>query len=77
MHLGRAAARILTAYQRLISPWYAPCCRFVPSCSQYAKEALEIHGLGRGSLLAVRRLLRCHPLCAGGVDPVPSPQKRV
>lgn len=76
MHFGRAAARLIIAYQRLISPLYAPCCRFIPSCSQYAREALELHGLGRGSLLVLWRLVRCHPLCAGGFDPVPLPPKR-
>lgn len=77
MHLGRAVARIVVAYQRLISPLHAPCCRFIPSCSQYAREALELHGLGRGSLLVLWRLVRCHPLCTGGFDPVPLPHKRV
>ncbi len=77
MHLGRAVALILAAYQRVISPLYVPCCRFLPSCSEYARQAFELHGLGRGSLLTLWRLLRCHPFCAGGVDPVPLPQKRV
>lgn len=62
---------IIRAYQRLLSPWLGPRCRFYPSCSQYALEALRDHGLLRGSALALRRLLRCHPLNAGGLDPVP------
>ena len=59
-------------YQRWISPALAPHCRFSPSCSSYAMEALRIHGALRGSWLAVRRLLRCHPWHDGGHDPVPS-----
>lgn len=67
--------RVLTAfvrgYQLFISPLLPPACRYTPSCSQYALEALERHGAWRGSYLAVRRLLRCHPFRAGGYDPVP------
>jgi putative membrane protein insertion efficiency factor len=63
---------IIRAYQRLLSPLLGPRCRFYPSCSQYAAEALQAHGLVRGSSLALRRLLRCHPLNAGGFDPVPA-----
>jgi putative membrane protein insertion efficiency factor len=62
---------LIRAYQLLVSPWLGPRCRFYPSCSQYALEALEQHGLGRGGLLALYRLARCHPGCAGGYDPVP------
>ncbi len=61
----------IVAYQRLVSPFLGPRCRFYPSCSQYAKEAVLKHGLVRGVSLAVRRLLRCHPWNAGGVDFVP------
>ncbi len=61
----------IRGYQRLISPLLPPRCRFVPSCSSYAIEALERHGAARGSWLAVRRICRCHPLNAGGYDPVP------
>jgi putative membrane protein insertion efficiency factor len=53
-----------------MSPLFPPCCGFVPTCSTYAREALERHGLVRGLGLAVRRLLKCHPFHAGGVDPV-------
>ncbi|HJQ00321.1 MAG TPA: membrane protein insertion efficiency factor YidD [Jatrophihabitans sp.] len=60
-------------YQREISPRRRPCCRFSPSCSHYAVQALELHGLRRGSWLAFRRLLRCRPGTAGGLDPVPAP----
>jgi putative membrane protein insertion efficiency factor len=62
---------LIRAYQLLISPWLGPRCRFYPSCSHYALEALEHHGLARGALLALYRLARCHPGCAGGYDPVP------
>ena len=65
------AAFLVTLYQRLVSPLFPPSCRFVPTCSQYAKEAILKHGLARGSYLAARRILRCHPLNPGGYDPVP------
>ncbi|NOY24931.1 MAG: membrane protein insertion efficiency factor YidD [Oligoflexia bacterium] len=59
------------AYQHLISPLVPPMCRFTPTCSHYAVEALRVHGVVRGSLLATVRVLRCNPLSAGGLDPVP------
>jgi putative membrane protein insertion efficiency factor len=62
---------LITLYQKLLSPWLPPSCRYTPSCSQYAKEALLKHGLFRGLLLAAKRLARCHPFHAGGYDPVP------
>ena len=58
-------------YQKHLSPKKAPCCRFTPTCSAYAIEALERHGAFFGLLLAVWRVLRCNPLCKGGYDPVP------
>jgi len=61
----------ITLYQKLFSPWLPPTCRFTPSCSQYAKEALKKHGAFHGILLASKRLLKCHPFHAGGYDPVP------
>jgi hypothetical protein len=64
-----AAVRV---YQREVSPKRAPCCRFEPSCSAYAVEALESHGPGRGTWLTVRRLVRCRPGARGGADPVPA-----
>jgi putative membrane protein insertion efficiency factor len=57
---------------RLVSVHLPPRCRFHPSCSQYALDALAVHGAARGSLLAVRRVARCHPWHPGGIDPVPS-----
>jgi len=62
---------LIRLYQRGISPLLGPRCRFYPSCSQYALEALDTHGLLRGLWLALRRLARCHPLNPGGFDPVP------
>jgi putative membrane protein insertion efficiency factor len=67
-----AGVALIRWYQRWISPFLAPSCRFVPSCSQYAAEAIERYGLTRGGWLAVRRLLRCHPFHPGGHDPVPA-----
>lgn len=62
---------LLRAYRRAVSPLLGPRCRFHPSCSQYAIEALAAHGAARGSWLALRRVCRCHPLHPGGEDPVP------
>lgn len=62
---------LIRAYRYLISPLLGPNCRFYPSCSSYAEEAIERHGAVRGCCLATRRILRCHPWHAGGYDPVP------
>lgn len=59
-------------YQRLLRPVLPPRCRFAPSCSEYAVQAIEAHGASRGTLLAVRRVMRCHPWNAGGYDPIPA-----
>ena len=61
----------IRGYRGFISPLLPPSCRFYPSCSAYALEAVQVHGALRGSWLAVRRLSRCHPFHAGGLDPVP------
>jgi uncharacterized protein len=63
-------------YRRLISPWKPATCRFRPTCSSYALEALRQHGALRGSWLSVRRLCRCHPFTEPGFDPVPQPLRR-
>ena len=62
---------LLRAYQLVVSPLLGPRCRFYPSCSSYAITALTVHGVLRGTYLAGRRLLRCHPWNPGGLDPVP------
>ena len=70
-------ARLLTApivaYRRYLSPALPARCRFYPSCSAYAQEAIAVHGASRGTALAIWRLLRCHPFHPGGFDPVPDP----
>ena len=65
-----AVLRLLAAYKWAISPMLPPACRYVPTCSEYAMEAVERYGALRGGLLAVARLLRCHPFSRGGYDPV-------
>ena len=65
------ALLLLRFYKRFISPLLPPMCRFAPTCSVYAMEAIDKYGVFRGSWLALRRLLRCHPLHPGGWDPVP------
>jgi len=73
--IARVLMGPIKVWQR-VSRWLPPRCRFHPSCSQYALEALELHGAGRGSALAVRRVARCHPWHPGGVDHVPEPNTR-
>lgn len=58
-------------YQRAISPHLPPSCRYIPTCSEYARIAVENHGAAAGSWLAAKRIARCHPFCEGGYDPVP------
>lgn len=69
--IRRCLLGLLDAYRRWISPMMGPSCRFYPSCSDYAREAIERHGVWRGLGLGLRRVLRCHPYRPGGVDPVP------
>ena len=64
--------KLIEFYRKFISPLIIiPCCRFTPTCSEYAIEAITIHGAIKGSFLSLKRILRCHPLCKGGYDPVP------
>ena len=63
--------RLIAAYQLLLSPFFGRQCRFYPTCSEYAREAIDIHGALKGSWLAVRRIVRCGPWHSGGADPVP------
>lgn len=67
----RSILGLLDLYKRWLSPLLGQRCRFYPSCSEYARQAVTRFGSGRGSLLALWRLLRCQPLCTGGTDPVP------
>jgi putative membrane protein insertion efficiency factor len=64
---------LIRAYQVVLSPFVGGACRFLPSCSAYAIEAVEVHGALKGSLLAASRVARCHPLGKSGLDPVPAP----
>lgn len=68
---------LIRTYQTTLSPRFSGgACRYTPTCSQYAIEAVEVHGVFKGSLLAARRILRCNPLFKGGYDPVPPKKKR-
>ncbi|MEE8340091.1 MAG: membrane protein insertion efficiency factor YidD [Xanthomonadales bacterium] len=69
--MGRLLQLMIRVYQLLLSPLLGNHCRFTPSCSQYAAEAIGKHGAVRGSWLAIKRIFRCHPFCEGGHDPVP------
>ncbi len=67
----KIAISLVRGYQLTISPLIGQRCRFVPTCSQYAIEALKMHGVLKGCWLTSKRILKCHPLCDGGYDPVP------
>ncbi len=67
----RALLWLITLYRVSISPLHGPCCRYIPTCSQYAMEAVQKYGAIKGGYLAVRRVLRCNPFSKGGYDPVP------
>lgn len=68
--MKQLAVRILRLYKRWVSPAFPPSCRYVPTCSEYAMEAIDRYGVLRGGLMAAWRLLRCHPFAKGGLDPV-------
>ncbi|MBI3459668.1 membrane protein insertion efficiency factor YidD [Candidatus Acetothermia bacterium] len=65
------ALKLIESYQKLISPMLPSSCRFYPSCSEYAKQAIQKYGFFKGMWLAIKRIARCHPLNPGGIDPVP------
>jgi hypothetical protein len=67
----RLLLTLIRGYRFVLSPWIGGACRYWPTCSEYAQEAIEIHGALRGSWLMMGRIARCHPYGAGGVDPVP------
>ena len=69
-----ALSAVVRAYQLLVSPLLPPACRYLPTCSEYAAEAIDLHGAWRGIILASRRLARCHPWGGSGFDPVPPPR---
>ena len=73
--LAWPAIQLVRIYRYAISPWLGPNCRFQPTCSEYAIEALREHGLFRGGGLAIRRILSCHPWGGSGYDPVPPPRR--
>ena len=68
------ALQLLRAYKWAVSPFFPPACRYVPTCSEYAMEAIDRYGVLRGTAMAIGRLLRCHPFARGGYDPVIKPR---
>ena len=73
---ARAAVLAVRGYQRAVSPWLPRSCRFAPTCSEYAAQAIALHGFIRGVGLTILRLARCHPLHQGGFDPPPIARRR-
>jgi len=69
--MGRLLIWLLKGYKLAISPYLGSRCRYFPSCSEYARDAIQYHGAARGTYLAAKRVCRCHPFSAGGFDPVP------
>jgi len=69
--LRRGALATIRFYQRTVSPYLPPSCRYTPTCSEYTLQAIERYGLGKGGWMGLKRILRCHPFHAGGYDPVP------
>ncbi len=68
--------KLIEFYRKNISPLKVPCCRFTPTCSEYAIQAIKTHGAIKGTLLSIWRILRCNPFCKGGFDPVPQKRKK-
>jgi uncharacterized protein len=75
--MQRALTALVKGYRFFLSPWLGSSCRFTPTCSAYALQALEAHGAAAGAYLAAARIARCHPWCDGGHDPVPSSAPRL
>jgi putative membrane protein insertion efficiency factor len=75
--IARLLIGLVKGYRLLLSPWLGSSCRFTPTCSAYALEALQQHGAGAGAYLAAARIARCHPWCEGGPDPVPASAPRL
>jgi uncharacterized protein len=75
--MQRALAALVRAYRFFLSPWLGSSCRFTPTCSVYALQALEAHGAAAGAYLTAARIARCHPWCDGGHDPVPAAAPRL
>jgi uncharacterized protein len=75
--MQRALSGLVKGYRFFLSPWLGSSCRFTPTCSVYALQALEAHGAAAGAYLAAARIARCHPWCDGGPDPVPSSAPRL
>mgnify|MGYP002514872044 CR=1 FL=1 len=73
--MSRVLIAIIRWYQRYISPYTPPSCRFKPTCSHYGIEAIRLHGAFKGSFMTLWRILRCNPFCKGGFDPVPMPKR--
>jgi len=75
MYGRRLMIGLIRGYRYVFSPWLGQHCRFYPTCSEYAEEAVQAHGPLRGTWLGLRRVLRCHPFHKGGYDPVPPPRR--
>ena len=75
--IKRLLIGMVRGYRLVLSPWLGSACRFEPTCSAYALQALDRHGAAAGSYLTVHRLMRCHPWCAGGSDPIPDQAPRL
>ena len=75
--MQRLLMGIVKGYRLVLSPWLGSACRFTPTCSAYALQALQEHGAAAGAYLTVTRIARCHPWCAGGSDPVPQAKPRI
>lgn len=69
--MKKIVIKLIVFYQKYLSPIKKPCCRFVPTCSHYALEAVERFGAAKGLWLSLKRIIRCNPFCKGGYDPVP------